>query len=108
MLFCLLFFVLFIVILDKKCLDSKRKGDDLDINSAKSRKIERKCVDLIVLGIPWKSTEDVVRRYFEQYGDVVLCEVNEHNYNKRYNTSNNHSNKRLNNDNNDNDDNNRD
>lgn len=56
-------------------LDSKRKGDDLDINIAKSRKIERKCVDLIVLGIPWKSTEEVVRRYFEQYGEVVLCEV---------------------------------
>ncbi len=57
-------------------LDSKRKGgDDLEINSAKSRKIERKCVDLIVLGIPWKSTEDVVRNYFEQFGEVVLCEV---------------------------------
>ena len=48
----------------------------MDINTAKTRKIERKCVDLIVLGIPWKSTEEVVRRYFEQYGDVVLCEVN--------------------------------
>ena len=59
-------------------LDAKRKGDDLDVSgSAKSRKIERKCVDLIVLGIPWKSTEEVVRRYFEQYGEVVLCEVNE-------------------------------
>ncbi len=58
-------------------IDSKRKGDDLDANSAnsKSRKIERKCVDLIVLGVPWKSTEDVVRKYFEQYGEVVLCEV---------------------------------
>ena len=55
--------------------DSKRKGEDLDVNTAKSRKIERKCVDLIVLGIPWKSTEDVVRRYFEQFGEVVLCEV---------------------------------
>lgn len=56
--------------------DSKRKGDDLDVNSAnKSRKIERKCVDLIVLGIPWKSTDELVKRYFEQYGDVVLCEV---------------------------------
>ncbi len=47
----------------------------MDINSAKSRKIERKCVDLIVLGIPWKSAEEVVRNYFEQYGEVVLCEV---------------------------------
>ena len=48
----------------------------MDVNSAnKSRKIERKCVDLIVLGIPWKSTDEVVKRYFEQYGDVVLCEV---------------------------------
>ena len=53
----------------------------MDINSAKSRKIERKCVDLIVLGIPWKSTEEVVRRYFEQYGEVVLCEVNQNNNN---------------------------
>ena len=60
----------------KKIVDSKRKGDDLDVNSAnKSRKIERKCVDLIVLGIPWKSTDEIVKRYFEQYGDVVLCEV---------------------------------
>ncbi len=65
----------------KQFVDSKRKGDDLDINSAKSRKIERKCVDLIVLGIPWKSTEEVVRRYFEQYGEVVLCEVNYYNMN---------------------------
>jgi hypothetical protein len=57
-------------------IDSKRKGDDLDINSAKSRKIERKCVDLIVLGLPWKSTEEAVKRYFEEnYGEVVLCEV---------------------------------
>jgi RNA recognition motif-containing protein len=64
-----------------KHIDSKRKGDDLDINSAKSRKIERKCVDLIVLGIPWKSTEEVVRRYFEQYGEVVLCEVKINNNN---------------------------
>ena len=63
------------ILLLYKQIDAKRKGDDLDINSAKSRKIERKCVDLIVLGIPWKSNEDVVRRYFEQYGEVVLCEV---------------------------------
>jgi len=54
----------------------------LDINIAKSRKIERKCVDLIVLGIPWKSTEEVVRRYFEQFGEVVLCEVTKHNKNQ--------------------------
>lgn len=68
-----MFFILCAILFFR--LDSKRKGDDLDINSAKSRKIERKCVDLIVLGIPWKSTEEVVRHYFEQYGEVVLCEV---------------------------------
>lgn len=55
--------------------DSKRKGEDLDVNSAKNRKIEKKSVDLIVLGIPWKSSDDVVRQYFEQYGEVVLCEI---------------------------------
>ena len=55
----------------------------MDINIAKSRKIERKCVDLIVLGIPWKSTEEVVRRYFEQYGEVVLCEVKKYTKKKR-------------------------
>ena len=76
-LFCFVFAQTTQLIL-RSFLDAKRKGDDLDVSgSAKSRKIERKCVDLIVLGIPWKSTEEVVRRYFEQYGEVVLCEVNE-------------------------------
>jgi hypothetical protein len=54
------------------------------VNSAKSRKIERKCVDLIVLGLPWKSTEEAVRGYFEQYGDVVLCEVMKHHQHKNH------------------------
>lgn len=56
-------------------VDSKRKADDLEINNSKSRKVDQKCVDLIVLGIPWKSTEEEVKRYFEKYGKLVMCEV---------------------------------
>ena len=56
-------------------IDSKRKAEDTEINNSKSRKIDQKCVDLIVLGIPWKSTEEEVKRYFEKYGKLEMCEV---------------------------------
>lgn len=31
--------------------------------------------DLIVLGIPWATTEDSMKNYFEQYGEVVMVQV---------------------------------
>ena len=38
-------------------------------------KTQQKCTDLIVLGLPWKTTENELREYFEQYGEVVLAQV---------------------------------
>jgi RNA recognition motif-containing protein len=36
---------------------------------------EHRCVDLIVLGLPYKLTTDELKEYFEQFGKVVLSEV---------------------------------
>ncbi|CAF1213007.1 unnamed protein product [Didymodactylos carnosus] len=34
-----------------------------------------RCVDLIVLGINYRSTEDAVRNYFAQFGELVFTEI---------------------------------
>jgi hypothetical protein len=40
-------------------IDNKRKGEEQTENpSAKTKKVEKKCSDLIVLGLPYKSSED--------------------------------------------------
>ena len=36
---------------------------------------QKKCSDLIILGLPWRSTEDDVKEYFEQFGELVLVQV---------------------------------
>lgn len=36
---------------------------------------EPRCVDLVVLGLPYKLTEDELKEYFEEFGKVVLSEV---------------------------------
>lgn len=57
--------------------NSKRKGEDGFGNQAtKKRMIDpNKCSDLIVLGLPWKSTEEDLKTYFSQFGDLVLAQV---------------------------------
>ena len=35
----------------------------------------QKCSDLIVLGLPWKSTEEDLRNYFSQFGDLLMVQV---------------------------------
>jgi TAR DNA-binding protein 43 len=56
--------------------DSKRKAEDVIPGpAAKSLCTERKCSDLIVLGLPFKSTEDEIRAYFSQFGELVLVQV---------------------------------
>ncbi|KAK3086061.1 hypothetical protein FSP39_012872 [Pinctada imbricata] len=57
--------------------DNKRKGDnELENPSAKTKRLEqKKCTDLIVLGLPWKSTEDDLRSYFSKFGDLLLTQV---------------------------------
>lgn len=34
-----------------------------------------KCTDLIVLGLPWKTTEQSLREYFEAFGEVLMAQV---------------------------------
>ncbi|XP_045192988.2 TAR DNA-binding protein 43-like [Mercenaria mercenaria] len=58
--------------------ESKRKGDEEIENpvSTKMKKVEtRRPSDLIVLGLPWKSTEDDMREYFKKFGDLILVQV---------------------------------
>lgn len=59
------------------CTENKRKGDEgPEKPSAKTKKIDTlKCSDLIVLGLPWKSTEDDVREYFSQFGELLMVQV---------------------------------
>lgn len=34
-----------------------------------------RCSDLIVLGLPWKTTEEAVRDYFSSFGDLLMVQV---------------------------------
>lgn len=34
-----------------------------------------KCSDLIVLGLPWKTSEQQLREYFESFGEVLMAQV---------------------------------
>ncbi|XP_033337512.1 TAR DNA-binding protein-43 homolog isoform X3 [Megalopta genalis] len=44
---------------------------------AKTKRMETKlrCTDLIVLGLPWKTTEQNLRDYFETFGEVLMAQV---------------------------------
>ena len=55
----------------------KRKSDEhLENSTAKNKRVEKnKCSDLIVLGLPWKTTEQELRDYFEPFGEVLMAQV---------------------------------
>lgn len=36
---------------------------------------EDKLGDLIVLGLPWKTTSEEMREYFQKFGEVSMAEV---------------------------------
>ncbi|UYV82001.1 TARDBP [Cordylochernes scorpioides] len=58
--------------------ENKRKSDDqLENSMAKTKRMEsrQKCSDLIVLGLPWKTTEQELRQYFESFGEVLMAQV---------------------------------
>ena len=56
--------------------DAKRKAEDVPQGpAAKSVCVEKKCSDLIVLGLPFKSTEEEIRSFFSQFGELVLVQV---------------------------------
>jgi len=49
----------------------------LENSTAKTKRIETRlrCTDLIVLGLPWKTTEDSLREYFETFGEVLMAQI---------------------------------
>ncbi|XP_042909396.1 TAR DNA-binding protein 43 isoform X1 [Parasteatoda tepidariorum] len=60
-----------------KVTENKRKScDQLENSSAKTKRMEtkHKCSDLIVLGLPWKTTEQELRQYFESFGEVLMAQ----------------------------------
>lgn len=67
------FYILFFFL-----VENKRKSDDsLENTTAKTKRMETKlkCTDLIVLGLPWKTTEQSLREYFESFGEVLMAQV---------------------------------
>lgn len=66
-------------------IDVKRKGEEteeIDEESLVEKKEDcetdpnRRCVDLIVLGISYRSLETDVKKCFEAFGELIFCEVN--------------------------------
>ncbi|XP_069466044.1 TAR DNA-binding protein 43-like [Ambystoma mexicanum] len=55
--------------------DNKRKIDEMDVSSAVQVKRALKTSDLIVLGLPWKTTDEELKNYFSTFGDVVMAQV---------------------------------
>jgi len=57
--------------------ENKRKMEDhTDTSVTTKRRMENTCVDLIVLGLPWKLTEEELRAYFEKFGELLMAKVN--------------------------------
>ena len=63
---------------DLEAVDRRRSGEEAgagaDANKNK-RQDKSKCSDLIVLGLPWKTTEQELRTYFEPFGEVLMAQV---------------------------------
>lgn len=61
--------------------ENKRKIEDQayesnEVSNAKTKKVdEKKCSDLIVLGLAWKTTDKELREYFEQFGELLMAQV---------------------------------
>lgn len=49
--------------------------DEIDASSAKIKRGDHKTSDLIVLGLPWKTTEQDLKEYFSTFGDVIMVQV---------------------------------
>lgn len=56
--------------------DNKRKMDEIDAASAvKIKRGYQKTSDLIVLGLPWKTTEQDLKDYFSTFGEVIMVQI---------------------------------
>lgn len=70
----------FVVVMPKlENLEKTRKQDESSesvLQGSKPKKHDKnKCSDLIVLGLPWKTTEKELREYFEPFGEVLMAQV---------------------------------
>jgi len=58
--------------------ENKRKVEEgFENMQVKTKRVdgESKCSDLIILGLPWKSTEDDLKNHFSQYGELAFVQV---------------------------------
>ncbi|CAG9832527.1 unnamed protein product [Diabrotica balteata] len=58
--------------------ENKRKySESVESPASKVKRVESKlkCTDLIVLGLPWKATEEDLKEYFEKYGELVVAQI---------------------------------
>ena len=53
----------------------KKEESEAAAVSLIKRKNSKKCSDLIVLGLPWKSVEEDLRKYFSQFGELLMVQV---------------------------------
>jgi len=67
----------FVVVYPKgDAMDKRKYNEETESGLAKNKRIEKnKCSDLIVLGLPWKTTEQELREYFEPFGEVLMAQV---------------------------------
>uniref|UniRef100_A0A6M2DRS8 Putative rna-binding protein musashi/mrna cleavage and polyadenylation factor i complex n=1 Tax=Xenopsylla cheopis TaxID=163159 RepID=A0A6M2DRS8_XENCH len=56
--------------------ENKRKNEDEAMESSPIKKrAEKRCVDLVVLGLPFAVTDEDLRKYFETFGEVHTASV---------------------------------
>jgi len=63
---------------DLEAVDRRRSGEEAGAGAEANknkRQDKSKCSDLIVLGLPWKTTEQELRTYFEPFGEVLMAQV---------------------------------
>ncbi|XP_076087017.1 TAR DNA-binding protein 43-like [Mytilus galloprovincialis] len=56
-------------------IDQEPINADNAVINRKKMYDKKRCSDLIVLGLPWKSTEEDLRKYFSNFGELLMVQV---------------------------------